>query len=156
MWPGKARFTHVLGVSLILDDDGPLHVLVQGLLCEGVHLLPSLQGLLPQGYLTLLGHLSLLLGLCNKTKADRSQVRVPARSPVFGPDRCMWLPATSDASAGTPVSRFMLCKALIALLPQTPVAADSSPVMWLPEVLHSSRHAHFMQANCIRPPPQQS
>ena len=29
-------------VPLILNDDGSLHVLVQGLLSQGVHLLPSL------------------------------------------------------------------------------------------------------------------
>ncbi len=59
--------THLLVttvVPLILNDDGSLHVLVQGLLSQGVHLLPSLQGLLPQGNLALLGCLCLLLGIC--------------------------------------------------------------------------------------------
>ena len=58
------QVTHVLSVPLVLDDNGSLHVLVQGLLCERVHLFPSLQGLLPQGHLPLLCHLSLLLGIC--------------------------------------------------------------------------------------------
>ena len=49
--------THLLSVALValvLNDDGSLHVLVQSLLGQGVHLLPCLQGLLPQGNLTLL------------------------------------------------------------------------------------------------------
>ena len=62
--------THVLSVPLILNDDGSLHVLAQGLLCERVHLLPSFQGLLPQGHLPLLCHLSFLLGICRRANPD--------------------------------------------------------------------------------------
>ncbi len=41
----KGAATHLLVatvVPLVLNDDGSLHVLVQGLLSQGVHLLPSL------------------------------------------------------------------------------------------------------------------
>ena len=44
---GGWQWTYLLSIPLILDDDGALHVLVEGLLGEGVHLFPSLEGLLP-------------------------------------------------------------------------------------------------------------
>lgn len=76
--PQHKAGTHLVivgSVPLVLNDDGALHVLVQGLLGEGVHLLASLQGLLPQSHLTLLGCLGILLGICNNTGCKEQQTK---------------------------------------------------------------------------------
>ena len=62
-WKKRTDLLVAAVVPLILNDDGPLGVLVKDLLSQGVHLLAGLQGLLPQSHLPLLGLLCLILGI---------------------------------------------------------------------------------------------